>query len=247
MLRASGLFSLVLFGASLFTSCDCAADLGSPNACSPVAESVAASKPLDVFEAVNSYVEVRVSGKDGNPLGCGSGVVLFERGEVVVMTADHVVDGVDNGDTYDLIKRSESGGGMIVWTAKVAYRAAGIDLALLRPDNPSGLIPAVVADGAKPAMRGEPVWYVGTPMGMHGSLERSIVNHPTYRHEDDHVYLAVNGNGWFGNSGCGVYVERAGRLCLVGIVSRGVWGDERTPILCEPLDSITAVLAAYRK
>lgn len=83
-------------------------------------------------------------------------------------------------------------------------------------------------------------------MRFYGSLERSIINRPVAV-SNGREYVVVNGNGWYGNSGCGAYVIRDGEPRLIGIMVLLAWADARAPILCENQMAISEMLGRYLK
>src|SRR5262245_42318663 len=153
---------------------------------------------------LDPYVEVRLHDRGGDYLGCGSGVVIELDGKVLVLTAAHVAEGGFLPPTLTLHKEGEECGVETTWQCDVESVSKTSDLALLKPRETTGL-KAARYDGDTFVRRGETCWYCGTPRGLHASLEKSIVNRPCAVVDDRH-YLLVNGNGWYGNSGCGVYV-----------------------------------------
>lgn len=198
-----------------------------------------------VAGVVASYVEVAVFDEGSRPLGSASAVILQVDGETLALTCKHVAEYCVAPCHCKLIKVSEELGVRTEWDATVAYLSATHDLALLKPAEPTGLKPAVFLGDVK-LERGEDCWYCGTPRGFHSSLEKSIINHP-HCDADGERGFTVNGNGWYGNSGCGVYVLRDSKFVLVGILSRLVWVDPRTPLFCQGQAAIKAVLCDYKK
>ncbi len=195
-------------------------------------------------DIVTPYVEVHVYGEDGRSRGCGSGVVLEIDGTILVLTNAHVAGMCGGSNTAKLVKHSEEPGIETAWALDVEFVSQCADLAFLKPRISCGLHPAKLGDTK--LVRGETCWYCGTPMGFHASIEKTIINRPTVE-RDGHRYTAVNGNGWYGNSGGGMYVERDGKYVLVGIVTRLVWIDARTPLLCEDQKSIAEFLKEYKE
>lgn len=201
------------------------------------------------------YVEVRKGGR------CtGSGVAIRAGGELLVLTAHHVVaDGLGRkstryaapSDAFELVKHNS--GKQRTWTARVVYFSPaegdgpGVDLALLRPGKPEGLTPARSDFGAR-LEEGEDAWYVGTPRGLHRSLEKSIINRTDYRALRQ-AWVIVNGHGTFGNSGGPLFVRRGNDYVLVSVAARVVGGSSfpKTPLMFKHPRTVGAFLDAYRK
>lgn len=183
------------------------------------------------------YVQITIPGK------CiGSGTVIRVGDETLILTCAHVaICMVDETDGAAVLGQAILTQGKKSWKADLAVVRFDRDLALLRPKSADGFSGVAHYTGKEKLTRGEDVWYCGTPRGFHSSLERSIVNQVC-----PDGMVAVNGNGWYGNSGCGVYVKRGGRFVLVGVMVRLVWVDPRSPILCEPQEEINRLLNLYR-
>lgn len=193
-------------------------------------------------QVVESYVELRTTES------IGSGVELLIDGpkgeEAVVLTCSHVVG---THTRVDVIKRSV--GMDMTRRGKVIFKSpveedGGDDLALIKCEARFGFVPQKWRS-PRIVNPGETVWYCGTPMGLHRSLEKSIVNQNDYEFFDKTVYL-INGNGWFGHSGCGVYYYDGSDYRLFGIICRIVWGDARTPILVKGSKVIDKFLQVYK-
>ncbi len=180
----------------------------------------------------------------------GAGVVIDVKGEKLVLTAKHVVDGEET--ECQLFKVDDLENTKTLWRADVVYKSDKYDLALVKPRNTSGLVAANYL-GNVALERGQDVWYIGSPKGEHAFLERTIVNRPFYElagynsdfEGKEYKHLILNGNAWYGNSGGPVFAKVDGKYVVVGIVTRLVWVDPRTPIACETQNSITAVLESY--
>jgi S1-C subfamily serine protease len=194
----------------------------------------------DAQTMVDSYVEVRQD-------ATGAGVVIAVDGEELVLTARHCVE----NDRKCVIRKITEDYTQEVYTEGVVVllpKDEKVDLALVKPSKPLKQ-PAARYNAVTPVKRGQDVWYVGTPKGMHSSLEKSIVNVPCRRHQaSTDGYLVVNGIGWYGNSGGPAFVKDAGGWTLVGILVR-LYNVEnaRTPVCCETLPTIHKVLDEYRK
>ena len=103
-------------------------------------------------------------GPDAPRTGLGSGVIVNARG--AVLTALHVVDGAGQ------IQVGFADG--TTATASVAVRQPENDVAVLAVDRlPEVVVPAVLAG---PPGIGEPVFAVGSPLGLQGSLSAGVVS-----------------------------------------------------------------------
>ena len=99
----------------------------------------------------------------------GSGVVV--RADGSVMTALHVVEPAQGGATPTLRVRFADG---TAATAKVASRQPDQDVAVLSVDAlPQVVVPAVLGGGVQV---GDPVFPVGAPLGLEGSLTAGVVS-----------------------------------------------------------------------
>jgi hypothetical protein len=218
--------------------------LAAAAACTAIAPVTQAAAPPAVpsFErqVLAPYVEVRRGG------AVGSGVVIRWRGKLRVLTCSHVA-----GDAKTVTLRQEDDQGKVtIWSARVKRRSKldepgndPVDLALLEPKAPLGLLPCRLSPGSLRLVAGEPCWYVGTPKGMHRSLERSIVNRPLMRLWGG-KRVVVNGNGTYGSSGGPMFVRRGKQYVLAGIVSCFQrTNDARAPMGCESAETIRRFLA----
>lgn len=195
-----------------------------------------------------------VSVREHRDAPCGSGTVIRLDGEVLILTAAHVVDGAaKKGDPVYLAVRQ--GGDVETRRCRiVAYGwsggpDSGPDLALLRPDRAAGLDAAEVLRADDAALdHGETVFYCGDGAGLHRSLERSIINAPEWEPDDEpyRTYTRVNGLGWYGHSGSGLFVRRRDRWVLAGVVVMLERGrDPKSPLLCETPQTVRTFLARY--
>jgi S1-C subfamily serine protease len=163
----------------------------------------------------------------------GAGVTILWGGRVCVLTAGHVVNG---GQKFG-VRRA---GGRTV-ECELIKQGNPVDLALLCPldnlDCPAALLCSVEA--LKP---GESLWTIGAPGGLEGSLHPATVDVPCVRYRGRH-YLRYAGDGWYGNSGGGVYVLRGGKWMLCGItVMLADPRNPRTPCYAERHTAIQAFL-----
>lgn len=188
-------------------------------------------------DIVDPYVEVQ-TGK-----GLGSGTVIKVGDETLVLTAAHVIASLKTTKTTTLIgedgkekkeveptwnkatlvkktkKTKIEVKATVVWVSP-DEESGGNDLALLRPEDLTGLGVAVF-DPKVNLELGEDAWYIGSTMGEHRQLEKSIIQ-DTDRYLDrfDKPWVLTNGNGAWGNSGGGLFVKRGGRYILVGVICR---------------------------
>jgi hypothetical protein len=235
--------------------------------CTPPATVVFDLHPLPVPEApclddevVAPYVEVRLS--DGGRCGAGTVIsyVCCGHADVYVLTAGHVVDAnkESEGDKHSMLVRKESEKGFDAsreWIAdivKVSFDETH-DLGLLKVRNPDGM-KAARYTGKVGLGRGQDCWYIGTNGGLHGWLEKSIIARPQYettremwgKHTKPVCYVGVNGNGYYGNSGGGLFVLDSGHYRLVGVVVELARPNEKSPLLAVRQQEITEFLASYR-
>ena len=178
----------------------------------------------------------------------GSAVAIKHKGQVYYLTAAHVV--ADNCEPrtlpfVDMFGRTHNipdprprpmrcrgrDGAMhdaaIVWYS-ASWKDGGPDLALLKPARDYNLPGAELLAG-EPEL-GETAWFCGSGGAIPFVLEKTIVSLV------DDRFLSVNGCGWYGHSGSGVFVERKGKLYLAGIVCHFMQhpGDNpRVPVECE--------------
>lgn len=190
----------------------------------------------------------------------GTGTAITFKGNVYVLTAAHVVadnmnptltfrvDGTGKTTvTIDktpkpvtLASKNKTGKAVTNQSGKIIWYDAHNDLALILPNNPDSLTPAQPPDCYEPEL-GEDVYYCGSGGGLHWSLVKSIVN------QYDDTYLTVNGAGWYGHSGSGVYMKRGGNWQLHGVlVAFAQWpkNNIRSPMVCVPLPTVYKFLEA---
>jgi hypothetical protein len=206
-------------------------------------------------DVVTPFVEVRTS------RGLGSGQAIKLGDEILVLTAAHVVESLYGDDPKnpknkpeqaDLFRCDPNGDDVEICKADVIFYSApndegGHDLALLRPVSAKGLAPAHL--GLDETLeQGEECWYVGSPDGYTGVLEKSVL--AKVRTKMDTIpgeFLVVGGNGWHGNSGGGVYVVRRGQYELVGTITYIDTENPKSCLFCEPQEVIKDFLVAYQK
>lgn len=190
-----------------------------------------------IDQVVTPYVEVR------SDKGTGSGVVLLDKnGQMIVMTAKHVVDG---STVVKLYKRTDCDDSDRSWLADVEMVGEEADLAIVRPRVTDGLV-AAKFDRSVKLERGEDCWYIGTHSLIHACLEKSTINRPQYRTESayggERSYTLINGNGWYGNSGGPMFVKRGDDYYVVGIVVQLAALNPRTPLCAERLEAMAEML-----
>jgi S1-C subfamily serine protease len=149
------------------------------------------------------------AGGDPRSAGLGTGVVVNDQG--AILTSLHVVEGVT------VIRAQFVDGTEAV--ATIAAREPASDIAVLQTDRlPEVLVPAVLGGGVQ---IGEPVFAVGHPLGLVGSLSAGVVsglNRSVPISEDRTLEGLIQFDASVnpGNSG-GPLLDRAGRV--VGIVT----------------------------
>lgn len=169
------------------------------------------SKPT-LETTMDSYVRVVTPG------GEGSGTEGVFEGRVYVLTAAHVVA----GETSIEVRRGD-------WTrsAAVIGEDKRRDLALLwvRGPREHRLLPSLVP--ACQLVKGEEAVYTSNGAGLDGYVERSLIAkvnhnpHPNISREIPGCPLVtlVTGKGFYGSSGCGVFVKRKEGYRLAGVIS----------------------------
>ena len=133
-------------------------------------ENVSTSTPLSaaqVYEEASKGVvaikAVTAGGEDE-----GTGIVLNNEG--LILTNDHVVQGAQS------ITIDASGSSKLTRSATLVGEEANEDLALIKVD-PSGLGLAPLSLASASSVRvGSPVYAIGTPYGLEGTLTRGIVS-----------------------------------------------------------------------
>lgn len=159
------------------------------------------------------YIQTQTSrsGEDEGH-GVGSGVVINDGGDI--LTAYHVISGATK---IEIIFADGTQA-----HAEVLATDPGIDIAVLRPNQPPEIIvPAVL--GNPGAMRvGDEAYAVGNPLGLAGSLSAGVISGFDRSFSIDEIGLHLEGLIQFdaavnpGNSG-GPLLNRAGQV--IGIVT----------------------------
>src|ERR687897_3134227 len=129
-------------------------------------EAVRASSALAevVGRAHESVAQVRVRGR-----GVGAGVIWDQNG--LVLTNHHVVGGRTRGARAVVVLRDGRG-----FDVQVVKRGQGLDLALLRIEEPPGDLPAAPVGDSGALRVGQLVYAIGHPWGRLGSVTAGIVS-----------------------------------------------------------------------
>jgi putative serine protease PepD len=141
---------------------------GSPVAPDAGASTSAPTQPLArVAAAVQpSVVSIKVSGSGES--GEGSGVILRSDGHI--LTNNHVAAVAANGGTIQV--RFSDGK---TASASIVGRDPSTDLAVIKADGVSGLVPATLGSSADLHV-GDTVLALGSPLGLEGSVSSGIVS-----------------------------------------------------------------------
>ena len=107
------------------------------------------------------------SGSDG---GTGSGIILDTQGHVLTNTHVVTLDGKAANATMEV--RTSDGK---VYSAKIVGTDPLSDLAVIKIDNPSGLVPATLGDSGKLNV-GDTAVAIGSPLGLTGTVTDGIVS-----------------------------------------------------------------------
>lgn len=160
----------------------------------------------------------------------GTGTVIKWKDTVYILTAAHVVTGsyvtvertrMDwKGEPVTQTKRTvkpidvetQLGKATTKRKATIVWYDEAEDLALLKLNEVKGLSIAVLSTCKCCLEEGADCWYCGYGGGMKWNLHRTIIN----RIDDECVW--VNGGGWYGHSGSGLFVKRGNQYQLVGVV-----------------------------
>ncbi|MEC5178983.1 trypsin-like peptidase domain-containing protein [Arthrobacter sp. CG_A4] len=113
---------------------------------------------------------VTIKATSGSEGGTGSGIIL--DGEGHVLTNTHVVT-LDGKAASAAIEVRTSDGK--VYSAKIVGTDPLSDLAVVKIDNPSGLIPATLGDSGKLNV-GDTAVAIGSPLGLTGTVTDGIVS-----------------------------------------------------------------------
>jgi putative serine protease PepD len=144
-------------------------DSASPAATSstPMSQNIAGNRPADVSGIASKVLPsvVQVNVRLANAQGIGSGVILTADGRV--LTNNHVVSGADQVTVTLNDGRS--------FQATVLGTDAASDLAVLRLNGASGLVPATLGDSSTVKV-GDEVVAFGSPGGLQGTVTSGIVS-----------------------------------------------------------------------
>ena len=120
------------------------------------------------LKASPSVVTIKAtSGSDG---GTGSGIILDTDGHVLTNTHVVTLDGKTANATMEV--RTSDGK---VYSAKIVGTDPLSDLAVIKIDNPSGLVPATLGDSSKLNV-GDTAVAIGSPLGLTGTVTDGIVS-----------------------------------------------------------------------
>jgi putative serine protease PepD len=120
------------------------------------------------LKASPSVVTIKAtSGSDG---GTGSGIILDTQGHVLTNTHVVTLDGKAANATMEV--RTSDGK---VYSAKIVGTDPLSDLAVIKIDNPSGLVPATLGDSGKLNV-GDTAVAIGSPLGLTGTVTDGIVS-----------------------------------------------------------------------
>jgi putative serine protease PepD len=120
------------------------------------------------LKASPSVVTIKAtSGSDG---GTGSGIILDAEGHVLTNTHVVTLDGKTANATMEV--RTSDGK---VYSAKIVGTDPLSDLAVIKIDNPSGLVPATLGDSGKLNV-GDTAVAIGSPLGLTGTVTDGIVS-----------------------------------------------------------------------
>ena len=120
------------------------------------------------LKASPSVVTIKAtSGSDG---GTGSGIILDAEGHVLTNTHVVTLDGKTANATVEV--RTSDGK---VYSAKIVGTDPLSDLAVIKIDKPSGLVPATLGDSGKLNV-GDTAVAIGSPLGLTGTVTDGIVS-----------------------------------------------------------------------
>ncbi|MHA7220807.1 S1C family serine protease [Arthrobacter sp. RHLT1-20] len=113
---------------------------------------------------------VTIKATSGSEGGTGSGIILDGAGHVLTNTHVVTLDGKAADATIEV--RTSDGK---VYSAKIVGTDPLSDLAVVKIDNPSGLIPATLGDSGKLNV-GDTAVAIGSPLGLTGTVTDGIVS-----------------------------------------------------------------------
>ena len=113
---------------------------------------------------------VTIKATSGSEGGTGSGIILDGAGHVLTNTPVVTLDGKAANAAIEV--RTSDGK---VYSAKIVGTDPMSDLAVVKIDNPSGLIPATLGDSGKLNV-GDTAVAIGSPLGLTGTVTDGIVS-----------------------------------------------------------------------
>lgn len=182
---------------------------------------------------VEPYVELEfIHGNSGGEMSYrGSGTVIELNNQLYILTVAHL-----NEPGLQLLKIKVFHDKFETTAELIHYEddlELGIDCCLIKPVQVPWLKPATFLFREPKVRVGEDCYYIGTPDGtVHSCLERSIISSTTTFYERESIpFYRANGNGFYGNSGGGLFVKRNNKWELVGIVARKYSYADNGPML----------------
>ena len=113
---------------------------------------------------------VTISATSGSEAGTGSGIILDDQGHILTNTHVVTLDGASANAALEV--RTSDGR---VLTAKVVGTDPLSDLAVIKVDNASGLVPATLGDSSKINV-GDNAVAIGAPLGLPGTVTDGIIS-----------------------------------------------------------------------
>jgi len=113
---------------------------------------------------------VTIKATSGNEGGTGSGIIIDDQGHILTNTHVVTLDGATSNATIEV--RTSDGKvlkGSVVGTDPLS------DLAVIKVDNASGLVPATLGDSSKINV-GDTAVAIGSPLGLTGTVTDGIVS-----------------------------------------------------------------------
>ncbi len=167
-------------------------------------EASAPPPPLSTEELIaqvkRSVATIRVGGRDGDPIGVGTGFVIDPGG--LIATNLHVID---EGRPFTV----EMSGGRTLSVLSIEASDRASDLALVRVDVKEQPLPALTLAQTEQPPQGLRVLALGNPLGLRGSVVEGIVS--AVREVDGHKLIQLAMPIETGNSG-GPVVDGQGRV-----------------------------------
>ncbi|MET4620352.1 putative serine protease PepD [Arthrobacter sp. 2762] len=113
---------------------------------------------------------VTIKATSGNEGGTGSGIIIDDQGHILTNTHVVTLDGATSSAAIEV--RTSDGK---VLKAKVVGTDPLSDLAVIKVDNTSGLVPATLGDSSKINV-GDTAVAIGSPLGLTGTVTDGIVS-----------------------------------------------------------------------